>query len=114
VNPTIKFPVISHHHGYQRLKYPVITYSLGSQFFFLICFLKQKQTNMFGFGKTLCCAFLFLNSNSWTQRPLVVFVHLYFYLFIYFKASRIENLVCITFVDIHQVSKIENWSIHKW
>ncbi len=32
----------------------------------------------------------------------------------FFKVARVENLVCIPFVHMYSVSKIENWLIHNW
>ncbi len=32
----------------------------------------------------------------------------------FLKVTRVENLVCIPFVNIYSVSKIENWLIHNW
>jgi hypothetical protein len=32
----------------------------------------------------------------------------------FFKVTRVQNLVCIPFVHIYSVSKIENWPIHNW
>ncbi len=61
VNETIKFPVITHHHGYyQGLKYPVVAHGFGSQICFEFFLFSRTKTNMFGFGKTLCCYFYFI------------------------------------------------------
>ncbi len=82
VNQTTKFRVITHHHGYQRLKYPVIAHSFGILNLFLNFFVfSNKNQTCLVLEKHYVVFFLFLNSNSWTWWPLVVFVLFVFYFF---------------------------------
>jgi len=54
-----------------------------------VAFLQQKQTCLI-LEKHYVVFFLFLNSNSWIQRPLVVFVLLYFILFLISKHQELK------------------------
>lgn len=110
VNQTIKFPVITHHHGYYtRLKYPVIAYSFGSQSFLNFFVFSNKNKHVW-FWKNIMLFFffLFLNSNSWIQRPLIVFILLYFILF-YFVS--IENWKFSMHNFCAYSTSVKNWKL---